>query len=125
MGAVPTSPSRAFRSTQKPRNTNSTTEPVDERRAERWTLVAVVLGSGIVFLDSTIVPVALPQIGKDLPTTFLGTLEGQSYIYYGYLLSLSALLILAGALADYFGRRKLFAMGLAGFGITSVLCGLA
>jgi EmrB/QacA subfamily drug resistance transporter len=52
-------------------------------------------------------------------------LEGQSYVYYGYLLSLSALLILAGGLADFYGRRKLFGIGLAGFGITSVICGLA
>jgi len=52
-------------------------------------------------------------------------LEGQSYVYYGYLLSLSALLILAGGLADFYGRRKLFVIGMAGFGITSVMCGLA
>src|ERR671919_1721890 len=93
--------------------------------SKRWTLFAVVLGSGIVFLDSTIVPVALPRIREDLSSTFLGTLEAQSYVYYGYLLTLSALLILAGALSDYFGRRRMFAYGLAGFGITSVLCGLA
>lgn len=90
-----------------------------------WTLSAAVLGSGIVFLDSTIVPVALPRIGAELPSSLLSTLEAQSYIYYGYLLSLSALLILAGALADFYGRRRLFAIGLAGFGLTSVLCGLA
>jgi EmrB/QacA subfamily drug resistance transporter len=91
----------------------------------RWTLVAVVLGSGIVFLDSTIVNVALPAIGRQLPATLVGVLEGQSYIVNGYLLSLSALLILAGALADAYGRRRLFVIGLAGFGATSLLCGLA
>jgi len=94
-------------------------------RSEGWILVAVVLGSGIVFLDSTIVPVALPKIGEELSSTFLGRLEGQSYVYYGYLLSLSALLILAGALTDYHGRRKMFSIGLIGFAATSVLCGLA
>jgi EmrB/QacA subfamily drug resistance transporter len=93
--------------------------------SKRWTLIAAVLGSGIVFLDSTIVPVALPRIGEELSSTVLGTLEAQSYIYYGYLLSLSALLILAGALADYYGRRRLFMIGLVGFGVTSVLCGVA
>lgn len=93
--------------------------------AGRWVMAAAALGSGIVFLDSTVVNVALPQIGRELPTTFLGVLEGQSYIYYGYLLTLSALLILAGALADYFGRRRLFVIGLIGFGVTSVMCGLA
>jgi EmrB/QacA subfamily drug resistance transporter len=91
----------------------------------RWTLVAVVLGSGIVFLDSTIVNVALPAIGRQLPATLVGVLEGQSYIVNGYLLTLSALLILAGALADAYGRRRLFVIGLAGFGATSLLCGLA
>jgi EmrB/QacA subfamily drug resistance transporter len=90
-----------------------------------WTLVAVVLGSGIVFLDSTIVNVALRAIGEQLPATVVGVLEGQSYIVNGYLLSLSALLILAGALADRFGRRRLFVIGLAGFGVASLACGLA
>ena len=93
--------------------------------AKRWTLLAVIVGSGIVFLDSTIVPVALPRIGRELPTLFLDTLEAQSYVYYAYLLSLSAFLILAGALTDYYGRRRLFVMGLVGFGATSALCGLA
>lgn len=92
---------------------------------ERWILAAAVLGSGIVFLDGTVVNVALPRIGRDLPRLFLGVLEGQSYVYYAYLLTLSALLILAGALSDYYGRRRMFIYGLVGFGITSVLCGLA
>ncbi len=90
-----------------------------------WTLVAVVLGTGIVFLDSTVVNVALSAIGRELPSTLVATLEGQSYVVYGYLLSLSALLILAGSLADLYGRRRMFLLGLAGFGTTSVLCGIA
>src|SRR5438477_3048164 len=94
-----------------------------ERR--RWILIAAVLGSGIVFLDSTVVNVALPRIGRDLPRLFLGVLEGQSYVYNAYLLTLSALLILAGALSDFYGRRRTFLLGLIGFGATSVLCGLA
>lgn len=92
---------------------------------KRWILTAAVLGSGIVFLDSTVVNVALPRIGRDLPRSFLGVLEGQSYVYNAYLLSLSALLILAGALTDFYGRRRMFVIGLVGFGATSVLCGLA
>lgn len=91
----------------------------------RWVLIAAVLGSGIVFLDSTVVNVALPAIGRDLESSVFGVLEGQSYIYYGYLLTLSSFLILAGALSDYHGRRMMFTYGLAGFGVTSVLCGLA
>src|SRR6202171_1787903 len=92
---------------------------------KRWILVAAVLGSGIVFLDSTVVNVALPRIGRDLPRSFLGVLEGQSYVYNAYLLTLSALLILAGALSDFYGRKRMFLYGLVGFGATSVLCGLA
>jgi EmrB/QacA subfamily drug resistance transporter len=86
---------------------------------------AAALGSSIVFVDTSVVTVALPRIGRELPTTIFGVLEGQSYIYNGYLLTLSALLVLAGALSDYHGRRRLFLIGLLGFGLTSVLCGLA
>jgi len=92
---------------------------------KRWTLVAVVLGSGIVFLDSTVVNVALPKIGEELRSSLLGAFAAENFVYYSYLLSLSALLILAGALNDYFGRRRMFAVGLVGFGVTSLLCGLA
>jgi EmrB/QacA subfamily drug resistance transporter len=90
-----------------------------------WTLVAVILASGIVFLDSTVVNVALDAIGQELPATYVASLEGQSYVVFGYLLTLSALLILAGALADVYGRRRMFVIGIAGFGATSVLCGIA
>jgi len=92
---------------------------------KRWILAAAVLGSGIVFLDSTVVNVALPRIGRDLPRLFLGVLEGQSYVYNAYLLTLSALLILAGAVNDFYGRKRTFIAGLLGFGATSALCGLA
>ncbi|HEX8966919.1 MAG TPA: MFS transporter [Chloroflexota bacterium] len=93
--------------------------------SQKWTLAVAVLGSSIVFLDSTIVGIALPQIGQGLPRLLLGVLEGQSYVYNGYLLTLSALLILAGALTDFAGRRRMFAYGLIGFGFSSVLCGVA
>ena len=92
---------------------------------QRWTLLATIVASGIVFLDGTIVNVALPRIGRDLPATLIGTLEGQTYVVSGYLAVLAALLILAGALSDHFGRRRVFAIGLGSFGATSVLCGLA
>jgi EmrB/QacA subfamily drug resistance transporter len=91
---------------------------------KRWTLVAAVLGSSIVFLDSAVLPVALPAIGRE-PRLFVDVLEGQNYIQYGYLLSLSSFLVLAGALSDFFGRRRIFVIGLVGFGVTSILCGLA
>jgi EmrB/QacA subfamily drug resistance transporter len=92
---------------------------------QRWTMVAAILGSAIVFLDGTIVNVALAQISRELPSSMLGRLEGLTYVTSGYYATLAALLILAGALADYYGRRRIFAIGLAGFGLTSALCGLA
>ena len=94
-------------------------------RVQRWTLIAAVLASATVFLDSTVINVALPRIGRELPHRLVGVLEGQTYVYSGYLLSLCTLLILAGALTDAYGRRRVFMLGLAGFGVTSVLCGLA
>jgi EmrB/QacA subfamily drug resistance transporter len=88
-------------------------------------MLAAILGSSMVFLDGTVVNLALPKIGEQLPATLVSTLEGQTYAVSGYLATLAALLILAGALADYHGRRRVFAIGLIGFGTTSVLCGLA
>ena len=88
-------------------------------------LLATILGSAIVFLDGTVVNVALETIGRELPTTFVGRLEGLTYVNSGYLAVLAALLILAGALNDYYGRRRMFRIGLFGFGAASVACGLA
>jgi EmrB/QacA subfamily drug resistance transporter len=79
----------------------------------------------MVFLDSTVVTVALPRIGRELPSTYFGVLEGQSYIYAGYLLTLSALLILAGAANDHYGRKRMFQLGIGSFAVASVLCGIA
>src|SRR5215208_5840960 len=70
---------------------------------KRWTLLAVILGSGIVFLDTSVVNLALPRIGEELSSQLFGTLEAQSYVANSYFVTLSALLILAGALSDYFG----------------------
>lgn len=67
----------------------------------------------------------MKRIGQDMPSRTLGVLEAQSYVNYGYLVTLSALLILAGALTDYYGRRRLFGIGLVAFGLTSLLCGAA
>jgi EmrB/QacA subfamily drug resistance transporter len=95
-------------------------------RGQRWTLLAAIVASGIVFLDSTVVNLALKRIGQELPTTTaLGVLEAQAYVGSGYLAVLAALLIVAGALADRYGRRRIFIIGLAAFGVVSILCGLA
>lgn len=90
-----------------------------------WTMVAVVTGSGMVFLDGTVVNVALETIGRELPATTVARLEGLTYVNSGYLAVLAALLILAGAVSDYYGRRRTFRIGLIGFGVASVFCGVA
>ncbi|HEV8206864.1 MAG TPA: DHA2 family efflux MFS transporter permease subunit [Acidimicrobiia bacterium] len=87
----------------------------------RWVILAAILGSGIAFLDSTVVNVALPHIGDDLG----GGLSGLQWTLDGYLLTLSALLLLGGALGDEYGRRRMFVIGLVWFTAASVLCGLA
>lgn len=94
-------------------------------RRHRLILGATIAGSAMVFLDGTIVNVALQRIGADLPATFVGVLEGQTYVVAGYMATLSALLVLAGALGDHYGRRRMFVIGLAGFTGASVLSGLA
>jgi len=105
------------------RRASATLGPVDSRH--RLILGATIAGSSMVFLDGTVVNVALQRIGADLPATFVGVLEGQTYVVAGYMATLSALLVLAGALGDRYGRRKMFLFGLAGFTAASVLCGLA
>lgn len=92
---------------------------------QRGTLAVAMLGSAIVFLDGSFVYLALQRIGLELPSTLLGRLEGQTYVTSGYLATLAAFLVLAGALGDYYGRRRIFIIGLIGFGLTSVLTGLA
>src|SRR4051794_12329631 len=87
----------------------------------RWVIAATVLGSGIVFLDGTIVNVALPAIGKDLNTD----VAGLQWTVDAYLVTLTAFLLFGGALGDRFGRKKVFLAGLVAFTITSVACALA
>jgi EmrB/QacA subfamily drug resistance transporter len=92
-----------------------------DARVKRLTLLASILGSGIVFLDGTVVNVALPAIRDDLDTG----LAAQQWIVEAYLLTLGALLLVGGSLGDLRGRRRVFALGLAGFGVTSALCAVA
>ena len=87
----------------------------------RWVIFAAILGSGIAFLDSTVVNVALPAIGDDLG----GGLSGLQWTLDGYLLTLSSLLLLGGALGDEYGRKRMFVLGLVSFTVASVLCGIA
>jgi EmrB/QacA subfamily drug resistance transporter len=87
----------------------------------RWVLAATVLGSGMAFLDSTVVNVALPAIGADLDTS----VSELQWTVNAYLVTLSALLLLGGSLGDRLGRRTVFVTGLVAFTGASVLCGLA
>ena len=88
---------------------------------KRLTLVACILGSGMVFLDGTVVNVALPALQVDLGAD----LPGQQWVVEAYMLTLSSLLLVGGSLDDLFDRRSVFAVGVAGFGVTSVACAAA
>jgi EmrB/QacA subfamily drug resistance transporter len=87
----------------------------------RWVLAAVILGSGAAFLESSVVTVALPAIGRDLDLD----LGGLQWVMNAYLLALSALIITGGSLGDLFGRRLVFVTGLIAFAGASLLCALA
>jgi EmrB/QacA subfamily drug resistance transporter len=89
--------------------------------AGRWTIAAAVLGSGVVFIESTVVSVALPAMGRDLA---LGV-AGLQWIVNGYLITLSALLLLGGALGDALGQKRVFETGLVAFAAGSLLCAVA
>ena len=86
-----------------------------------WTLVAVCLGTFMLLLDITIVNVALPDIQLALHSSF----SDLQWIVDAYALTLAAFLLTAGSLADMYGRRLLYLIGLAVFTLASVLCGFA
>ena len=87
----------------------------------RWVLLATVLGSSMVLLDSTVVNVALPTIGRDLGAS----LAGLQWTVTGYTLSLAGLILLGGSLGDRAGRRRVFLIGVVWFALASALCAAA
>jgi EmrB/QacA subfamily drug resistance transporter len=87
----------------------------------RWLLAVAVLGSGIAFLDATVVNVALPDIGRDLHAS-TSTLQ---WILNGYTLTLASLILLGGSLGDRYGRRRIFVSGTGLFTVASLLCAVA
>ncbi len=89
--------------------------------AGKWILLTTVLGSSMAMLDSTVVNVALPRIGRDLDAD----LAGLQWTVNAYMLTLAGLILLGGALGDRFGRRKVFVVGVVWFAAASLLCGLA
>jgi EmrB/QacA subfamily drug resistance transporter len=90
-------------------------------RSARLALLASIVASGVVFLDGTIVNVALPAIRASLH----GTLAVQQWVVEAYLLTLGSLILIGGSLGDLLGRRRLLAAGLTGFGACSLLCAVA
>ena len=84
-------------------------------------LAATIIGAGMVYLDGTVVTVALPQIQKD----FHASVSGLQWLIDIYILSLTIPILVAGSLSDYYGRKKLFNIGLVGFTLASVACGAA
>lgn len=112
-----------------PRRAGASVEPVSTGRAsvpvssaaKRWTLIACILGSGIVFLDGTVVNVALPSIARDLDSG----LSAQQWVVEAYMLTLGSLILIGGSLGDLLGRRRVFTAGVAGFGACSLLCAVS
>jgi EmrB/QacA subfamily drug resistance transporter len=89
--------------------------------AGRWILLVAVLGSGLAFLDGTVVNVALPRIGEDLDAST----SALQWVLNGYLLTLASLILLGGSLGDRYGRRRVFVVGVAVFTAASLLCAVA
>lgn len=90
-------------------------------RRQLLVLLTTIIGSGIVVLDGSVVNIALPHIAHDLGASFAQL----QWIVDGYLLSLSALILIGGSLGDILGRKRIYFIGLGGFGAASLLCGLA
>jgi EmrB/QacA subfamily drug resistance transporter len=88
---------------------------------KRLVLVAAILGTTVVTVDSTVVNVALPSIADELG----GGLAGQQWTANAYLVTLSSLILIGGSLGDLFGARRVFTIGVGGFGITSLFCAVA
>jgi drug resistance transporter, EmrB/QacA subfamily len=91
------------------------------RRDAPWVLAATILGSSIIFIDTTVVNVALPVLQSELRTDIIGA----QWIVESYALMLSALILVGGSLGDRFGRKRVFSIGLMLFAVASAGCGLA
>ncbi|MGW1282590.1 MFS transporter [Streptomyces sp. NPDC002586] len=87
----------------------------------KWILLSTVLGSSMALLDSTVVNVALPRIGRDLGAS----LAALQWTVNAYMVTLAGLILLGGSLGDHYGRRKIFVLGVVWFAAASLLCGLA
>ena len=88
---------------------------------KRLVLLAAIMGSFVAGLDATVVSVALPAIEQELG----GGLAGQQWVSNAYLLTLGSLILVAGSLGDLYGERRVFSIGVGGFGLVSVVCAVA
>ncbi|MGW4564129.1 MFS transporter [Streptomyces sp. NPDC004561] len=87
----------------------------------KWILFTTILGSSMAMLDSTVVNVALPTIGRDLDAS----LAALQWTVNAYMVTLAGLILLGGSLGDRYGRRRIFVLGVVWFATASLLCGLA
>ena len=92
-----------------------------ESGAGRWLVAVTVAGSGMAFLDGTVVNVAVPDIGRE----FNASTSALQWVLNGYLLTLAALILLGGSLGDRYGRRRIFVAGVGLFTAASLLCAIA
>ena len=86
-----------------------------------WILAGTVIGSGMAFIDSTVTNVALPALQQDLNATAVDA----QWIVESYALLLAALILVGGSLGDHYGRRRVYALGIAIFALASIGCGIA
>src|SRR5437899_4193665 len=91
------------------------------RNSESWVLAATILGSSMAFIDGSVVNVALPAIQSDLNVS----VQGAQWVVNAYMLMLGALILVGGSAGDRFGRRRVFASGIAVFTAASIGCGFA
>src|SRR5690348_14358654 len=101
--------------------TEAAAPPAVSSSVKRWTLVASILGSSMAFIDGSVVNVALHAIESDLG----GGLAAQQWVVDAYLLTLGSLILVGGSLGDIFGELRMFTLGVAAFGVASVLCAVA
>ncbi len=103
------------------RHTSTSLVPLDINKSGPWILLATILGSSLVFIDSSVVNVALPRIQLDLNTTF----SNVQWVVEAYALFLAALILVGGSLGDRYGRKRIFMIGTVIFALSSIWCGIA